>query len=1227
MGKAILTKLIEWLTGLLRDHFSEKDVTGVVYTPLSPVDDAENSEEYLSALKWALDNRKTIKNIAITGPYGSGKSSIIKTFQQKHSFNTDYKFLNISLATFKDEKNEEENDQSAEQDGESKLRLIELSLLQQIFYHEIDSKIPDSRFSRIITQNKKHILLITFYVFLVLLSYWMVFDFDSVSKLLGVSSEVAANDSLKYLFRLVLISAVLVAIYKAVQLVTRIAVKKVSINNSEIEIDEKISKSILNKHLDEILYFFEVTDCNIVVIEDLDRFEQTEVFTKLRELNLLLNNSKKINQKKDIVFIYAIRDEMFQNKDRAKFFDFLIPVIPVINSSNSNEKLLKKIKDNNYKISERLVDDISMFIDDMRLLYNILNEYHIYHEKIGNSLVANNLFAMITYKNMYPQDFSNLSANKGTLYEALKSKSKFVALEVGKIDKEIADHKSRLKEIEDITLKSVSELRSIYILGIIKRIREKFNTPFYAFFIQGTECGIDQFLADDKFDYLLKNFTTVEYAPDRSHYNRRTLSFNFSEVENAVEPQANYKKRHQLIVDASVKKTNDRKKKIQELEQRRSSVKSLKLKDLMSDNRIQLEPLTTVDIAQQDLLNILLRKGYIDESYFDYISIFYEVSISRVDYDFLLNLRAQKDLDIADVRLEKIENLLKKIEVFEFENQYVLNYSLVEYITKMPAYAEHRLKLFYQLANGSDRSIQFIDGFFSGISEHALFVKYLCKHWGGFWKYISEQSSYPDEKKYSYFRSIIVNADLDDLCLIFEKHLEVFDTYPDFLLMTPDTHKLKEILKKLNLKLVHIVSGISEEILKYIYLKCHYCINEDNLRLMIEKYATADAIKSFNTANYGCVSESKLQPLIDYVHSDINSYIELVYLKIDLNKEESIEKLGVLLKNENVTEENKEKIIEYTSTKFLTTEAFDDLVIQNFAFKYSKIDATWENVNRSFFDEDNKFSTDVIGFLNKPENYLLLKKKKISKEFPEEKKATEFIAALIKENSLDLEAYTALMESLPYVYNWIGLESLDANKVNVLLDMKKLLVTKENFDHLKENFSHLRIKLFETDQDKFVSEFEKFALDASDVQEIISSSVLSNYLKEKVISLNAFAFYATNGNLINSIARLMLNKNISNIAEDLVRKFVINSTIGTSEKIKLFIKFNDKFNSEELISNFLQTLEEPFSNIANKGKSPRLDKSPSNQDFVRLLKTKDYISSFRDSRLTGDKIVVSTKKK
>ena len=186
----------------------------------------------------------------------------------------------------------------------------------------------------------------------------------------GIFSSTIA----KYIALVACIVILFFIIYKSSRSIIGLSIKKLNLQGAEIEIDKSISKSILNNHIDEIIYFFEATNYNVVIIEDLDRFGDSEVFTKLREINLLINNSKKINR--DIVFIYAIKDDMFQDKDRAKFFDYMLPVIPIVNFSNSGDRLKKMLEGSSTKIDNDLIDDLSLFIDDMRLLYNIMNEFH-----------------------------------------------------------------------------------------------------------------------------------------------------------------------------------------------------------------------------------------------------------------------------------------------------------------------------------------------------------------------------------------------------------------------------------------------------------------------------------------------------------------------------------------------------------------------------------------------------------------------------------------------------------------------------------------------------------------------------------------------------------------------------------------------------------------------------------------------------------------------------------
>ncbi len=363
------------------------------YHPLSPTDEAKNIEHYIDSLDWALQQGKRIKNIAISGPFGSGKSSFIETFQKRNR-NRKYRFLNISLATFEESKEPKTSKESNKKPADETLRLIELSILQQLFYFEEDKNIPDSRFKKIKNHRFWRLVFLTSAISLFLIALTNIIFPDFLTDILRITPlPIQVKEWLHYVSLLLSALGAFYIIFRSTRFLQGFVISKLSFKNAEIEIDTQISKSILNKHIDEILYFFEVTNYNIVVIEDLDRFEQAEVFTKLREINLLINNSKKVKQ--NVTFIYAVRDDMFQGYDRTKFFDFTIPIIPVINSSNSIEQLSKIVKNNAYDISDELLDNISLFIDDMRLLNNIMNEYHLYSKSLDENLSQDELLSKV----------------------------------------------------------------------------------------------------------------------------------------------------------------------------------------------------------------------------------------------------------------------------------------------------------------------------------------------------------------------------------------------------------------------------------------------------------------------------------------------------------------------------------------------------------------------------------------------------------------------------------------------------------------------------------------------------------------------------------------------------------------------------------------------------------------------------------------------------------------
>ena len=100
---------------------------------LTPIDNMDLNV-YEEAIDYAFDN-SDIKNVAISGAYSAGKSSVLASYKKKHS---DLHFLHISLAHFKSPEQEDE--------VEVKESVLKGKILNQLIHQIPAEKIPQTNF-------------------------------------------------------------------------------------------------------------------------------------------------------------------------------------------------------------------------------------------------------------------------------------------------------------------------------------------------------------------------------------------------------------------------------------------------------------------------------------------------------------------------------------------------------------------------------------------------------------------------------------------------------------------------------------------------------------------------------------------------------------------------------------------------------------------------------------------------------------------------------------------------------------------------------------------------------------------------------------------------------------------------------------------------------------------------------------------------------------------------
>src|SRR5690606_34794984 len=91
--------------------------------------------------------------------------------------------------------------------------------------------------------------------------------------------------------------------------------------------------------------------------------------------------------------------------------------------------------------SREFMSDVVSFIDDidMRLLINIFHEFVIYRNTIKPEFIKKpeELFSIITYKNIEPEDFALLNNKKGKLYKLISNKEEYIKKHIELLDEKI----------------------------------------------------------------------------------------------------------------------------------------------------------------------------------------------------------------------------------------------------------------------------------------------------------------------------------------------------------------------------------------------------------------------------------------------------------------------------------------------------------------------------------------------------------------------------------------------------------------------------------------------------------------------------------------------------------------------------------------------------------------------------------------------------------------------
>lgn len=1163
-------------------------------------------------------NDPEVFNIAITGPYGSGKSTVLKSL--KAQFPDSHKYLTISLASLTGNKDDEEKDLD-----EKEQQKIEYSLLQQLIYKEKPETLPKSRFRRISRKSAQDIIKFGVGIISFIICFLVVFEpqwmrVDTIYQLFDLGGNWnLVFDVVCSAYMLCCVFALSAYTYRR-SLFSRI--RSLNVKDVQIELDQE--SSVFNKHLEEIVYFFESTDYNVVIIEDLDRFRCPEIFQKLREINFLLRESKVLKeQQRSIKFIYAIKDDLFKDAERTKFFDYIATVTPVVNPKNSCEKLTQELSARGYMLEKDALRDLSEFVDDMRMLKNVANEFQQYMERLSRSSSPNQerLLAMIIYKNHHPDDFGKLHYKKGKIYDFIRQKPEWVQIAIDKVI--IPRLNVWQKKREDVVNSHKFTLKQWRIL-YMEKYREHLDSSLLSISIQGGFHSIASIAESESlFETLIKqshlSFKYKMYSGSSTQTG--TTEVNFSEIEKEVDDQIGYQKRKELIATTTADIDNE----IRMVREEENRLKNFKLAKLLIQFPEIKKSEKFIQIGLSELMVYFLQRGYIDETYYDYLTLYDGTTMSLNDRDLLSRIR-QNDVNVNyDEPIDDISAFVEELPLFVYEYRSVLNYQIADYLEAHPVICKSALQNFEQhFVASTTPPLDFMANYYKkgSCGADSLWKKYVKTKMSWQRMQTYEKQEYWD----TLVEAWLSYCELSDITDSIREWLNNNLGFCVERLKAIGIEQLKVITEGCKFDDLHPLGPVGGVFQGDDVLELgNHIIGNKMFELTRGNVCVACVITSSPFAEdvteevltMTNILQSENQGLREYVEENIQKvFKECIVESEGQEKEEGL--LSII--NEESLDENQKiaYLLKQKTNKIIDVLSVND-EYKTIAIRSKVLKPSWSNVIGYYASQDEIISEDLKQFVE--DNVVVLKNEPYPKDVE-----SALASDLVFGPYLKIEIYRELLPNLMTVVEKEDEDKFDKNtgveRTAALVKGKYLSNDIETAKTVCQYGSHIYAEYLSNHIANYLLCFDEYDQDAKSVSLLLSKgSTISGSQRWSLAKLVPASLVATSTELADSLVDVILWKK-EELAWTVVEAMLkIASPNGSKMRLQEWLLKNNRGDLIK-ITTILQSMQNPYAEIVNYTKRPLVPKEF--QDYLDMILPLGLFTSYKEEK-NGLRVYHSTK--
>ncbi len=895
------------------------------------------------------------------------------------------------------------------------------------------------------------------------------------------------------------------------------------------------------------------------------------------------------------------------SKDRTKFFDYIVPVVPVVDSSNSYNQFISHLKKNDLydKFDESFLQGLSLYVDDMRLLKNICNEFLVYYNRLNTTeLDYNKMMALIVYKNLFPRDYSDLQLNRGFVYALFSHKTDFIKSERATLQAKIEENQAKIDAIKKETLESVQELDEMYA-GKQSRARNNYSV------LRETEQW-------KKTEYP-KRKQAIE---DRDTHALDELEKNKAQLNHEL-TLLNERPLCQIISRENI-----------------NSIFSLTTENeigvITHYNEIKESPYF-------DLLKFLIRNGHIDESYADYMTYFYEDSLSRIDKIFLRSVTDKRAKDYT-YALKNPKMVYERLSPVDFDQEETLNNTLTDYLVRCARKSEQLSHFIDQLK--ATKRYDFIEQYFDATNAIADFINILNAKWPELFAEILQGSRMSADHIRGYsINSLYYSDDTSIQNMNADGALSNYiSEASDYLAIdTPDVERLLHGFSVLNIFFPAIDYDVSNrELFEAVYTSGQYAINFQNIELMLLKiYGVPDQDEIRHKATTLILQDVE-SPLSKKIQKDMTLYLEVILAEC-AGKITDDESIAVNILNDiAIPQDTKKAYINALQTPIKALTSIQDKKLWGNLISTGIIEFSEMNIVE-YYLHAKELDDIIVSFMNKATRKLNFSALDSTYDAHKEIIFDDFV----KCNDLNNEQYEYAVVSLNRYYSKFNIEGISDSKMQILIAESIVRMNTESLGFMRTNYPEVLLYYIEVNIDEYTNIIDGTLFSQHELLKILlmdigdenklklltfSTAPISIINKDYSIRVREYILlnnlcdddlpilyntYSRHEVEIQKIVYEYAHQNIANIIASpenidikLKGEIMVSEKADIEDKIELLISDFQNLN-QSTVSNYLRIVgKEDFIKVFDSSTRPRFDDNDINRRLLQAFIDKGWMHDY-----------------